>query len=48
MDDIGLHVVSVAKRCRDRGIGVCGPGQRFNLIGQTVRYLLQLETRNTH
>jgi len=36
---MGHHLVSIARHCHDSGIGICGPGQPINVIGETIRYV---------
>jgi len=39
VDEMGHHLVSIARHCHDSGIGICGPGQPISVIGETIRYV---------
>ena len=37
VDVAGRDLVNVTRMCLNKAIGICGPGQSFNLIGKTIR-----------
>jgi methionyl aminopeptidase len=39
VDKAGQKLVSVAEKCRDAGVAVCGPGVFFSEIGRAIRYV---------
>ncbi|XP_060062558.1 methionine aminopeptidase 1D, mitochondrial-like [Ylistrum balloti] len=43
VDDDGKHLVNVARKCRDAGISVCGPGQPMNVIGNAISEVAESE-----
>ncbi|XP_049805415.1 methionine aminopeptidase 1D, mitochondrial isoform X6 [Schistocerca nitens] len=36
VDEEGIHLVEGAKKCLLKGIGACGPGERFSAIGAAI------------
>ncbi|ESN93553.1 hypothetical protein HELRODRAFT_88643 [Helobdella robusta] len=41
VDNTALHLISVAKLCRDEAIKICRPGQRFNAIGKVISEIVR-------
>jgi len=38
VDEPGRKLVQVSRMCLDAAISICGPGERFSTIGNTIRY----------